>query len=191
MKAKSEQGSRERMIEATISLMRESGLSGAGINEIVRESGAPKGSVYHFFPNGKIQITTEAIEVYSQRVLSFIDNALASKGSPSAKVKALFDAFAHRVEEADFRKSCAVGTVSLDLDSGLEDLRIVLEGAFTDWVTQIARHFDFSDTRRTKSFAGLVLTNIEGAYIRCRAERSSRPFREAGVWLAELAEAHT
>jgi TetR/AcrR family transcriptional repressor of lmrAB and yxaGH operons len=191
MKAKSEQGSRERMIEATISLMRESGLSGAGINEIVRESGAPKGSVYHFFPNGKIQITTEAIEVYSQRVLSFIDNALASKGSPSAKVKALFDAFAHRVEEADFRKSCAVGTVSLDLDSGLEDLRIVLEGAFTDWVTQIARHFDFSDTRRTKSFAGLVLTNIEGAYIRCRAERSSRPFREAGVWLAELAEGHT
>ncbi len=37
-------GSRERMVEATIALMRRSGLSGAGINEIVRESGAPKGS---------------------------------------------------------------------------------------------------------------------------------------------------
>ena len=44
---------RERMIDATITLLRRSGLSGAGINEIVRESGAPKGSLYHFFPDGK------------------------------------------------------------------------------------------------------------------------------------------
>jgi len=35
----------------------------------------------------------------------------------------------------------------------------------------------------------LVLTAIEGAYIRCRAERSSRPFREAGAWLSSLAPA--
>ena len=34
-------GTRDRMVEATIALMRRSGLSGAGINEIVRESGAP------------------------------------------------------------------------------------------------------------------------------------------------------
>jgi TetR/AcrR family transcriptional regulator, lmrAB and yxaGH operons repressor len=55
-------GSRQRMIEAAIELMRGSGLSGAGINEIVRESAAPKGSVYHFFPNGKQQVVTEALE---------------------------------------------------------------------------------------------------------------------------------
>lgn len=191
MKNAPEQGSRERMIEATISLMRGSGLSGAGINEIVRESGAPKGSVYYYFPKGKIQITTEAIAVYSQRVLSFIESALASKVKPSAKVKALFDAFARRVGEGDFRKSCAVGAVSLDLDPDLEELRVVLAAAFSEWLALIARHFDFSDDARTQSFAGLVLTNIEGAYIRCRAERSSRPFKEAGAWLAELAERPT
>ena len=57
------------MIEATIGLMRGSGLSGAGINDIVRASGAPKGSVYHFFPNGKVQIVSEALERYSEREL--------------------------------------------------------------------------------------------------------------------------
>ena len=71
-------GSRARMIEATIGLMRGSGLSGAGINEIVRESGAPKGSVYHFFPNGKVQIVSEALESYSKEVFTFVDQALAS-----------------------------------------------------------------------------------------------------------------
>ena len=61
------------MVEATITLMRHSGLSGAGINEIIRESGAPKGSIYHYFPGGKQQIAQEALDSYSQRVLAFID----------------------------------------------------------------------------------------------------------------------
>jgi hypothetical protein len=51
----------------------------------------------------------------------------------------------------------------------------------------IARHFAQSDGRAARSFAGLLLTAFEGAYIRARAERSSRPFEEAGAWLAELA----
>jgi len=66
------------MLEAAIRLLRTSGLSGAGINEIVRESGAPKGSVYHHFPDGKTQIAAEALALYASRVLSFLDTALAA-----------------------------------------------------------------------------------------------------------------
>lgn len=188
MNSETVQGSRERMLEATIALMRGSGLSGAGINEIVRESGAPKGSVYHFFPNGKLQIATEALAIYSVRIMGLIDGALASRRRPADKVKVLFDMFARRVEEADFRKSCAVGAVSLDLDDDLEELRRVLAATLDEWAALIARHFDLGDARRTRSFAGLILTAVEGAHIRCRAERSSRPFREAGAWLSGLAE---
>ncbi|MGE5087918.1 MAG: TetR/AcrR family transcriptional regulator [Candidatus Levyibacteriota bacterium] len=187
MSQPAELNSRDRMIEAAIELMRASGLSGAGINEIVRESGAPKGSVYHRFPAGKTQIATEALEVYSGRVMAFIDRALATRRRPDDKLKALFGAFARRVAEGDFRRSCAVGTVTLDLEPDMEGLRAVLAAALADWNALIARHFDFGDRRRTKSFAGLVLTAIEGAYIRCRAERSGTPFREAGAWLAEIA----
>ncbi len=189
--SRSDEGSRARMLEATIVLMRGSGLSGAGINDIVRKSGAPKGSVYHFFPNGKGQIVAEALEVNSQRVLAFIDKALGSQHLPGDKVRALFNAFARRVAAGDFHASCAAGAVTLDLDAELEALRVVLQGAFSRWISVIARHFDFADSRRNKSFAGLVLTTIEGAYIRCRAERSTRPFKEAGEWLAELAEMHS
>ena len=182
-----ESGSRQRMIEATIDLMRSSGLSGAGINEIVRASGAPKGSVYHFFPGGKQQIAAEALTAYSQRVMAFIEAALASQKSPPLKVRALFNAFARRVEEAQFRKSCAAGTVCLDLDADLEALRGVVADAFDAWAAVIARHFAQGNGRAARSFAGLLLTAFEGAYIRARAERSSRPFEEAGTWLAELA----
>ncbi|HMA32168.1 MAG TPA: TetR family transcriptional regulator C-terminal domain-containing protein [Casimicrobiaceae bacterium] len=182
-------GSRERMIEATISLLRGSGFTGAGINEIVRASAAPKGSVYHHFPGGKLQIAGEALAVYTRRVMTFIDQALSARRRPGDKLKSLFDALATRIEESDFRKSCAVGTVSLDLDEDLEALRGILAAALADWTALIASHFDLGDARRTRSFAGLVLTTIEGAYVRSRAERTSRPFREAGAWLAEIAAA--
>lgn len=181
-------GTREKLIEAAITLMRRSGLSGAGINEIVRESGAPKGSVYYFFPQGKQQIVKEGLAQYSERVVAFIDSTLSTKRDPGEKVKALFNAFAERIELGEFRHSCPVGTVCLDLDSELEDLRPVITGAFGQYVKAIAAHFPFHDRRRANSFAGLLLTAIEGAYIRGRADRSSKPFREAGAWLAELAE---
>jgi len=181
-------GTREKLIEAAITLMRRSGLSGAGINEIVRESGAPKGSLYHFFPKGKQQIVEEGLEQYSARVVSFIDSNLSSKRKPGEKVKALFNAFAERIELGEFRHSCPVGTVCLDLDVELEGLRFVVAASFDQYLEAIEAHFHFQERRRTKSFAGLLLTAIEGAYIRGRAERSSKPFREAGAWLAELAE---
>jgi TetR/AcrR family transcriptional repressor of lmrAB and yxaGH operons len=180
-------GSRERMLEATIDLLRGWGLSGAGINDIVRASGAPKGSVYHHFPGGKLQIANEALVLYAGRVRIFISEALASRSAPADKVRALFDAFARRVEAADYQRSCAVGTVSLDLGEDIESVRGVLADALQAWMQEIATQVDLGNAVRTRAFAGLVVTAIEGAYVRCRVERSPQPFREAGRWLATLA----
>lgn len=179
-------GSRERLLEAAIDLLRGFGLSGAGINDLVRASGAPKGSVYHHFPGGKLQIAGEALSVYIGRVEAFIDAALAGRRSNAERVRALFDAFARRVEDADCRRSCAVGTVSLDLGDEADEMRPLLREALDTWARVIAHHVDLGDPRRTRSFAGFVLTAIEGAYVRARAEGSGQAFREAGVWLAQL-----
>jgi TetR/AcrR family transcriptional repressor of lmrAB and yxaGH operons len=181
--------SRDRMLEAAIDLMRAAGLAGAGINEIVRASGAPKGSVYHFFPGGKAQIAAEALRRYAARVDAFIDDALSRGTDPAAKVESLFAAFARRVEDGRCRSSCAVGAVALDLDDDvlLEGLRPVLAEAMMGWSRTIAARIDLGAPGRSRSFAGLLLTAIEGAYVRARAEGTGRPFVEAGRWLAPLA----
>jgi AcrR family transcriptional regulator len=178
--------SRQRMLEAAIELMRGYGLAGAGINDLVRASGAPKGSVYHFFPDGKAQIASEALELYAGRVEQFIEAALSGRRDPPARVRALFDAFAQRAKEGGFRRSCAIGTVSLDLGDELEPLQAQLAAAFERWAATIAAHFDLGSAPATHSFAGFVLTAIEGAYVRSRAERSPAAFKEAGAWLARL-----
>ncbi len=180
---------RERLLETAIDLLRRSGLSGAGINEIVRESGAPKGSVYHYFPGGKPQIVDEALARHSERVLAFIEAALSRGDDPAARVRSLFLAFAQRLDASRYDRSCPAGTCALDLDEGWAGLRDRLGATFDAWVALIDRRLGFGDAKRSRSFAGLLLTAIEGAYVRGRAERSSVAFREAGEWLANLAQA--
>lgn len=179
--------SRSRMVETTIELMRAYGFAGTGINDIVRESEAPKGSVYHFFPEGKVQIACESLAVYSERVERFLDLALASNALPQEKIRILFDRLAERVTQGHYLKSCAVGAVTLDLGEDSEKVRAAATSAFACWIEVIAAHFKLGSPAENRSFASLVMTVIEGAYIRCRAEHTSAAFTEAGRWLAQLA----
>lgn len=189
MKAAGTKGAatRQRMLDTGIELMRRSGLAGAGINELVAASGAPKGSVYHFFPGGKLQLVGEALALYAERVRVVIADALASADTPAGRVRALFAAVAARLEDGRFTRSCAAGAVALDLDDELEGLHAAIAATFDDWIALIADGIGIADRKRARSFAGLALTAIEGAYVRGRAERSTAPFVEAGRWLAELA----
>lgn len=181
--------SRDRMIEAAIVLMRRSGYSGVGINEVLAESGVPKGSMYHYFPEGKRQVAVEALATYAPRVVDFIDERLGRGRTPAEKMRQLFLGFEERLKEGDYKLSCAAGCVSLDLDEELGAVREAVRAAFEAYIDVIARHFPFRDRRRARSFAGFVLTAIEGGYVRGRAEHSGDGFREAGQWLGRLAEA--
>jgi TetR/AcrR family transcriptional regulator, lmrAB and yxaGH operons repressor len=181
--------SKDRMIEAAIDLMRSYGLSGAGINDVVHLSGAPRGSLYHYFPDGKLQMAGEALAVHGERMGAFMEDALASARGGPQKVMALFDAFARRAEAADYRKSCPLGCVALDLDADTESLRPVVAHAFEAWQALIAAHFEPLGAGGAMEYAGVLLTAIEGAYVRARAQHSGEPFREAGRWLARLLKA--
>jgi len=184
-------GPREQIIESAIALMRRSGLSGAGINQILAHSKAPKGSLYHYFPGGKVQIATEALSLYGERVGAMMEQVLSGPGKPADKIRALFRAIAQRLEEGDFDQSCAAGAVALDLEPEVAAVRPAAEAAMTAWRDVIARHVPMRTRARTLSFAGLVVSAIEGGYVRGRAERSTAPLPKAGGWLAALAQSET
>jgi TetR/AcrR family transcriptional regulator, lmrAB and yxaGH operons repressor len=175
------------ILEAAIALMRESGLSGAGINQILLRSRAPRGSLYYYFPDGKMQIATEALELYGARVGAAFESALASGKSPEGKVRALFRLIAGRLEQGEFAQSCAAGAVTLDIDREWAALRPVVAKIMEAWRAIVAREVPMRTRARTDSFSGLVISAIEGGYIRGRAERSSAPVIEAGEWLAKMA----
>ncbi len=51
------------MVQSAATLIRERGIHGTGLREVVAHSGGPRGSLGRFFPGGKTQLVTEAIDV--------------------------------------------------------------------------------------------------------------------------------
>ena len=52
---------RQKMIEGAVTLLALRGLEGTAFRDVLERSGAPRGSIYHHFPNGKDQLVEAAI----------------------------------------------------------------------------------------------------------------------------------
>jgi hypothetical protein len=59
---------RQPIVNTALTLFRRQGYSRTGLNEIVDVSGAPKGSLYHYFPLGKSSIAVAAVTEAGRRV---------------------------------------------------------------------------------------------------------------------------
>jgi AcrR family transcriptional regulator len=181
--------SRERMLDAAETLLRERGLAGAGIQQVVERSGAPVGSVYHFFPGGKTQLVAEALQIHGEKARALFQSILEDQAVPlPERFRTLFRTAASGFDRAGANKSCAIGAVSLDLDARHEALRTLCRDAMDGWIASIARELPWSDEAVRRSFAEMVVASLEGAFILSRARRSGTPFITVGEWLATILE---
>ena len=177
------------MIDAAETLLCERGLAGAGIKELVARSGAPIGSVYHFFPGGKTQLVGEALEQHAAKTERLYRQFLADDRAPlGGRIRRLFRGAADGFVRAGGGQSCAVAAVTLDLDKSDTQLRDVCLASFEGWVQSIADHLPWRDASARVSFARMMLIALEGAFILARAEQRGSAFITAGEWLAAFAE---
>ena len=54
---------RSNILNAAVTLFRRKGYAATGLNDILQQSHAPKGSLYHYFPQGKEQLGEEAAQL--------------------------------------------------------------------------------------------------------------------------------
>lgn len=175
---------RDRLLLATETMLREAGMAGTGIKDVVKRSGAPIGSLYHYFPGGKTQLVTEALEVHAGRSKALIARFFSGKTSAATAVRRLFESAAQGFEIAGADKGCAIGAVALDLQEGDSKARRICEATFEAWVGLIAPHLPFPSRSTRASFAVTIVAALEGAFVLARAARSGAPFREVGKSLA-------
>jgi AcrR family transcriptional regulator len=179
---------RDRMLDAAETLMREGGLTNAGIKQIVARGRAPIGSLYHHFPGGKTQLASIALERHSEKAERLLASIFESDAPVRERVLALFTKAAHGFERAGRLKSCAIGNVALDVGHDDPELRDVCDAAFRRWVRVIAECLPWRDAEARRSFAEMVVVGFEGAFVLARARQSGDPFHTAGRWLAVAAD---
>jgi TetR/AcrR family transcriptional repressor of lmrAB and yxaGH operons len=180
---------RDRMIDAAIAGLRASGLAGAGINQVIAASGAPKGSLYHYFPEGKFQLVREAVERFAAERTREFEAALAGEAPPDQKVRRIFSRLAKGLAAEEFRCGCAVGGLALDLDGDSTELAPACGAAIDSWVAVIAAALAPLPGTRRKALARFVVTAVQGCIVQARATRSTQPVTEAGELAAALVRA--
>jgi TetR/AcrR family transcriptional repressor of lmrAB and yxaGH operons len=173
--ARGESASKAKIIAATLDLLRAAGLAGAGINNIVAVSGAPKGSVYHFFPGGKHELVAAALRQAEGAVGEGFRTIFSGDAALPQKVLALFQATAERIEATGFTRGCPVAAVTLDIDDLAENLRAIGNAVFATWRQIIASGLSEIPADERDNVAQLILA---------RAQASPNPLVETGRLLA-------
>ena len=169
--------SREKMVEATLCLLRSQGLRATGINLIVQESGAPRGSLYHHFPDGKNQLVIEALRAAGAVVERKIADVLDTNADTAVALKKYMDSYARDIRESDYERGCPVGNVALDAAASDPAIRAVCNEIFAAWAALISGRLKLDGLAKPEadSMAEFVIGSIEGALILCRAQRSTGP----------------
>jgi|SRR5580765_939081 len=178
--------SKTRIIRAALDLMSQSGLSGVGINQVVKESAAPRGSIYHFFPGGKLELAAVALGEAEQGVGHWFRGVFDPREPLACKVESLFAGAAENVAASGFNKSCPVSAVVLDIDADSEKMRAVCHRIFSTWRDMIAVGLHEVPEPERPAVAELILATLEGSLILSRSQASKDPLLRAGKNLGNV-----
>ncbi len=181
---------REQIIQTTCTLLETQGYYATGLNQIVEESGAPKGSLYYYFPDGKEGLTAEAIERTGRAVAGRIHASLAEIDAPGEAVAAFFRTIGGYVRASDFKAGGPITTVALETAGRSERLSQACAEAYRLWQGEFRAKLVAGgmDEARAARLASLIIAALEGAIVLSRTFHSVEPFENAGLELRCLIE---
>jgi TetR/AcrR family transcriptional repressor of lmrAB and yxaGH operons len=178
---------RDRIVEAATVLFQLKGYHATGLNEILRESNAPKGSLYYYFPEGKEQLALETVNLTKEFVEKTIKERLAKIQDPAESIKNSIEEMADLVytqkdEKLALRstKKVSINLIALETAATNENLRKACESAFNVWQDAYTQKLIEGGFNREKAETlGLVIQSmVEGAIIMSLTKKSDKPFIE-------------
>jgi TetR/AcrR family transcriptional repressor of lmrAB and yxaGH operons len=179
---------REHILQTTCDLMEKQGYHGTGLNEIVKESGAPKGSLYHYFPEGKEQITSEAVLQSGKVTAERIQNGLSSNSNAA---KAIYDFvlnIADHVESSEFAAGSPLTSIAMETTTKSERINLACREAYALIETAFKEKLLESGFTKIKAeeLGTFITATVEGGIILSRTHHSGDPLRTVAKHLKLL-----
>ena len=169
-------GARERLVEATIASLRDNGVSGTGIAEVLQRSGTARGSIYQHFPDGKTALVIEAVRTAGEHVSRLLtEHPTAQERFDVLLTWWTLDSTRHRSGDETAPPGCPVAAAAVDSDP---DVRAAAAEVFGRWRDDIAAGLDDRPRAEADRMAGVAVSALEGAVLQSRARRSLQPLRD-------------
>jgi TetR/AcrR family transcriptional repressor of lmrAB and yxaGH operons len=178
---------KDRFLRTAADLFQRQGYHATGLNQVVTEGQAPKGSLYFHFPGGKEQLAAEAVTRSGADLSRRMAEVAAGADSAGQAVVALGEYFADRLVESGFTAGCPVATIALEA-SASADIRAACDGTYTSWLDGLVALLTAWRVPEPAANAQLVLSAVEGALLLARVRRDPTIIREVTARLATVLE---
>jgi len=169
---------RENLVRTAMRLFREQGYASTGLQQILSESGAPKGSLYHYFPGGKESLGEAAVDLAGGLIAEMLGE-LAAKYPRDARafVQAYCKTMAAWMRESGFQSGCPIATTLLETVPQSPTMTRAGVEVLETWEDVIASVFVGSGLpkRQAREKAQFLIAAMEGALILARVRKSARP----------------
>lgn len=173
---------KDRIMETTAELFRRYGYTGTGLKQILAEANAPFGSLYHFFPDGKAQLGQEVVRRSGLMYQELVEAVFDAAPDVVTGTRDCFAGAAETLRQTDYSDACPIETVALEVASTNEPLRIATADVFGGWIASGAERFAAAGipAARARELAIAFICALEGAFVLCRAMRTTEPLEVAG-----------
>ncbi len=168
---------KDLLIETASRLFKARGYCAVGLNDIIAESGVPKGSLYHYFPDGKEQLATAAINYTKELVMEDINRVFAGAANPMAAFQAYVYQLSKVFGEGGDPLGSPIGTIAGEKHSTSEPIRLACAATFKDWQSIYAEKFlqaGYSEKQAT-SLAITFHALTEGGILLALTMKSGKP----------------
>jgi TetR/AcrR family transcriptional repressor of lmrAB and yxaGH operons len=170
---------RALLLNGARQLLAEKGYAGMELRDVAERGRAPRGSIYHHFPGGKVQLAREAAELEGTTIADLIERSLEERGLKET-LSMFGEIFRRRVADHPERIGCPVAAAAIARPEDAA-LAAAATAAFQSWEGAIAAALEAEGIgpKQAATFAGLVISTIEGALVRTRAAGDHAPLDSA------------
>jgi TetR/AcrR family transcriptional repressor of lmrAB and yxaGH operons len=183
-----EKSARQQLLDATSRLLEAQGYHGTGLNQIIKESGAPRGSLYYYFPDGKEELAAAALAQKGEGMSTYSTQLLAEVEDPVAAIDHFLRHLIAYTQGSHYCGGAPLAAVALETAASSERLQHTCAAAYAD----LRRPFYDKlvgggyAPERAESLATLIVAVLEGGVILSRAQQSSAPLEQVRREVVEV-----
>ena len=184
---------RDVFVQRTQDLLLRRGGVDVSLSSVLQACGANKGSLYHFFPNGKDELLVAAMQQQAECALSSNKAILESSSTTSEAVVKLLQSLAKMVESKDCPEVLpfsAVGATSEEAGTALREICATtletLQRLYAD-----SLRVEGVSAKTARSLASVIVSTVEGSLLQSRTRRTSLPLKTAAIHLRDFISQHT
>ena len=174
---------RQKIIDSAHKLFYERGFNGTSIDDILKDAGLNKGSLYHLF-KGKKEVLLAVIE---EKIAYNLQEKYKDIGTVERPLEYLKERLL-TTNNFDFKHGCALNNLVQEMSPVDADIAKALLKVYDDLeeIYLLALRDEMIDETEKKALAKMMLATVEGAIMAAKAAQDKAPYIDIITQLFKL-----